>query len=247
MPAKKDTSPTFPDKAVPDLSPLDQLAPLVKDNRASPAAGLKPLPSPSLPMRQPQAIVPSGDPLDDLTPLDNLKPLDEEISPFHSGLTPLGPDALGSAGDDLYAVMPAASPASFQQRHTGSSQMVVMLPAIFQMLSTLPTVIYILIQGAVTLMLLIALVQRELPTGAKGNELAFLVPVGTLFALLLWFCAVLFIIKGSIDLMNRQSYISAVCASLMSLLFCTCGIGFPFGLWALIVLCFDDVRRSFRS
>jgi hypothetical protein len=125
--------------------------------------------------------------------------------------------------------------------------MVVMLPAIFQMLSTLPTVIYILFQGCVIALGLFTFFQRELPPGATVKESAVLIMVGWIFGLLLWFGAVLFIIKGSIDMMNRQSYASAMCAALMSLLFCTCGVGFPFGLWSLIVLCLDDVRRSFRG
>ncbi len=59
------------------------------------------------------------------------------------------------------------------------------------------------------------------------------------------------IIFGGIQMLNRRTYGLAMAASILAMLPCLtclgcCGVGEGIGIWALVVLSQDDVKRSFR-
>lgn len=216
-----------------ELTPLgpSELTPLVPLGPAD-LTPLTPLGS-----SQPNGLTP-------LVPLVPLMPLD--------GLTPLTPlasnpfaGAGGSGPINPYA-SPAAAPQAFH-RPGEVAPLVTMLPAIFLMVSTVPTFIYLFIQGIGSLLMLVQVLSRSSNGPAAPTELLVGAAIARLLFCLAWFCVVLLIVKGSFDLLNRQSYGWALTAAILSMLCCTLGIGFPFGLWALVVLCLPDVRRAFRT
>jgi hypothetical protein len=229
--------------------------------RSTEIAGLDSL-APRAPRPEPSGLAPWPD-SGGLTPLPDssgLMPLPDSggLTPLPSenaGLTPLGADAtgltpLGGGGldfPDAYPIAAMAGPALAAApagRTDSDLRMMVLLPAIFQMLSTLPAILYILVLIGGNLLGLFSLAQA---TAGASTRIGLIVGVviNIVFSFV-WLACLLFVIKGSLDLMHRRSYLSALVASILNLLFCTCGIGFPFGLWSLIVLCFSDVRQSFH-
>ncbi len=58
------------------------------------------------------------------------------------------------------------------------------------------------------------------------------------------------VILGAIKMKNLQSYGFAMAASIIAMIPCIspcCFLGLPFGIWALVVLCDDQVKAAFRG
>ncbi len=58
------------------------------------------------------------------------------------------------------------------------------------------------------------------------------------------------VILGAIKMKNLQSYGFAMTASIIAMIPCIspcCLLGLPFGIWALVVLCDDQVKAAFRG
>jgi hypothetical protein len=76
-------------------------------------------------------------------------------------------------------------------------------------------------------------------------------PVVTVIVSLVMIAVAGLIIFGGIQMLKQRSYGLAMAASILTMLPCItclgcCGVGEGIGIWALIVLMQDDVKRSFR-
>src|SRR5439155_12604576 len=83
--------------------------------------------------------------------------------------------------------------------------------------------------------------------GPKNPEEAGpLILVGVAVDLVCIICAVI-VIAGAIKLKNASSYGLGLTAAIIAMLPCSgcCLLGLPFGIWALVVMHRDEVRRAF--
>lgn len=72
--------------------------------------------------------------------------------------------------------------------------------------------------------------------------------VGLIFSVI-WLLMGVVVIYGAIKMKALQSYGLAFAAAVLAALPCTspcCFIGLPIGIWAIVVLLNEDVKRSFR-
>jgi hypothetical protein len=64
------------------------------------------------------------------------------------------------------------------------------------------------------------------------------------------FCVSCLVIFGAIRMKRRESYGIALTTAILSVIPCPsscCGLGVPFGIWAIIVLCNSNVKAAFKS
>jgi hypothetical protein len=72
--------------------------------------------------------------------------------------------------------------------------------------------------------------------------------VGLIFSIV-WLLMGAVVIFGALKMKSLQSYGMAFAAAVLAALPCTspcCFIGLPIGIWAIVVLLNEDVKRSFR-
>jgi LSD1 subclass zinc finger protein len=72
--------------------------------------------------------------------------------------------------------------------------------------------------------------------------------LGQIAAVVLAFCWAGIVLSGAIQMKNKRSYGYAVTAAVVAMLPCNlaCLGGLPIGIWALVVLCRQDVKDEFR-
>lgn len=188
-------------------------------------------------------LAPIGnDPFADLTPLSSL--------PSLTDLTPLPTSSLppaGSFGPNPYQSPQGMAPAP--RPKPGGDPAVILIPAICQLVAVLPFLglnIFIIV-SMVTVLMGLSEISNDPRVNPQGVQTA------TAWVLFYLLCAVValicqgWIIVGSIKMMMRRDYSNAQAAAWMSVIPCFGCFGIPFGIWSLIVLNQDHVRRSFRE
>ncbi len=73
---------------------------------------------------------------------------------------------------------------------------------------------------------------------------------GSLVMSLLTIAITVVVLVGSLKMMKAESWGLAVTASILAMIPCfgpCCGLTLPFGIWALVVLMNDEVKRTFQA
>ncbi len=258
----------------PGLAPLDDAPGLVPLDDAPALTPLDDAPG-LVPVDESPALIPLDNgpgltPLDDapgLEPMDTaagLTPLEDDplanaasfegsaaASPMPAGAStsPFG-DGFGSpaAPPGAMAANPYQSPALAPSGYAGGqsrpfNQTIVVAPAIAMLVVLgincvvmIPYLIFYAI-GAIGLA----------KTEQAGDEAAFIgFMIGSIIGVLIFVVVYVFMLFGAWKMMKLETYWMALTTAILMLFPCTfCWIGLPFGIWALIVLCFQDVRRAF--
>lgn len=90
---------------------------------------------------------------------------------------------------------------------------------------------------------------REAAADANGDN-AYIVGyyVGAIAVPVVFAIWSIVLVGGGRAMMRRSSYSAALTAAIVAMLPCNFGClgGLPIGIWALVVLCMEDVRREFR-
>jgi len=247
----------------PGLMPVDESPGLMPVDESPALTPLDDVPS-LTPLEEPPSLEPLGD-ATGLVPLEQqptLTPIADDplasaaahqgntgaMSPSSSGLepNPFGDD-FGSPGG--MAVDPYQSPTLAPAGHTVAparpfNEAIVVAPAIAMMvvlgINCLVTIPYVIFNAAA-----VANVARM---GQGGGEEAI---VAGYFVARIAVCIVLMAIYGIMmfgawKMLKMQSYGLAMTTAVLMMMPCTfCWIGLPFGIWALVVLCLQDVRQAF--
>lgn len=89
-------------------------------------------------------------------------------------------------------------------------------------------------------------VMRQFMEGMNNSN-----PIVTAIVSLVMIAVGVLILVGGIQMLKQRSYGLAMAASILTMLPCItclgcCGVGEGIGIWAIVVLMQDDVKRSFR-
>lgn len=124
-----------------------------------------------------------------------------------------------------------------------------MIPAILQLIGTVPLVLLTVWQvgfDVLRILLLFVVVQAEAgELNDRGIAAVGLFAIRIVFGVG-WIIAQAMIIMGSVKQIQQRDYDACLRAAWLSAVFCFTPCAFPFGIWSLIVLYQDSVRRSFR-
>jgi hypothetical protein len=191
-----------------------------------------------------------------LTPLGpaagGLVPVDDGFG----GLAPLGSDPWGdlttlpALSDGAFGGVPLPAPAAASTRRrparrsgpleAGSA--VIVVPAVAMLVVGSFSLLGVLFYAV--RILLVPNAVAELTSRAEYAGSAYV--MGMVAGFVVSIAIEGLIIMGSLSMIRSQSYGLALTAAILCILPCTaCWMGFPFGVWALIVLCLGSVRRTF--
>jgi hypothetical protein len=248
----------------PGFAPLQPLAPLTALAPLTPLTPIGNDPLGNLPLGHAAAgnffggAAPVPDPYGGLTPLGpppgadpygGLMPLGAPQANDPFGASPYGvppPSAFGGASSGR--ALPPAPISSYQAPAATYSDpgTALILPAIFQLIATAPVALatmwytLLIIYGMFTAFSLAA----EL--GIKIRETAILYGVMRIIIGVIVSIAQLVVIFGSIKQLQRREFDQVMTANWLSVIVPILPFSFPFGIWSLILLHQDAVRRSFR-
>ena len=240
-----------------NLTPLESLTPL---GGLTPLVGLTPLTPAPAPSMNPFAAHPGGVP--GLTPLGPAPPNPFAAAPYGAPPSPYGAGGaspLGGAASNLFDDLPAMAPLNPyaattlppapsndmsrpRPRRGGQvSDATVMIPAILQALAALPMLFLQLVRILFSIVILSSNNPQLQNVGALGVG-----PIGEILMGVVLLALVGTIVWGSVEMARWNNYSLAFTAAVLSTIGCSC-LGFPFGIWSLVVLSQQDVKRQFSS
>lgn len=229
----------------PTLTPLEEIPSLEPQEGSTGLAPLEPQP----------ALTPLAD-----DPLASAAAYQTSAAPMSPSADGLGPnpfgDNLGPASAPAgMAVNPYQSPTVAAPQGFGArpaprpfNEAIVVAPAIAMMvvagLNCLVTIPYLIFKTVEALAMGRAM-QGEAETFVSEVAFGSVVVSVILCVVVLAIYVLMFI--GGWKMMKMRSYGFAITAAILMMLPCTfCWSGLPFGIWALVVLCLQDVRQTFR-
>jgi phage FluMu protein Com len=257
------------------LAPLPEAKPEPKP-QSRPAARSKPAPKTDDDDGR-ELRLQSNVPLAPLTPLDSgsgnamsgLAPLNNDL---FGGTDPLATANAGLAGGDLFGGAPlggdpfggsnnafgspaatSLAPATYSSpSHAPANvpgkpdSIFIVLPAIFQLLAILPFFLgngFMVVSTAILLLFAMLSPTNNPDAAAKGIGLILAYEAVQIIGL----AAQFWIVLGSVQMMLLRKYDNATSAAWLSCFPCIGFLGFPFGIWSLIVLQTPKFQRMFRD
>lgn len=170
--------------------------------------------------------------------LNALQPLEVLAANAFQPLAPL-PGALGSM------VQPGPSLG-------GPSPASINIPALLQIVCLAPWMLFELYRAVLMLFSSLAVLGRSPPPGTLSGGSQGLPPGLIVVGIIVGLAVTLFlltfqflIILGSVRQLQRRSYFMSHVAAWLSLIPCFSPMGFPFGIWSLVMLFKNDVKRTF--
>lgn len=204
-----------------------------------------PIPNPYAQPTQP--VQPASD---DLTPLgDGLTSSDDlfgdlSSDPLAFPASPLAAPLGGAVVHNPYATPTAAASPAYGASGQNAAKGKVMAPAIALIVSSGLSVVVFVVYGIVQLAIGAATPPPGMDeAGAAGYRFGFV--CGIFLPVVINGIG----LAGSIAMLRMQSYASAMTAAILAIVPCSalCLIGsMPIGIWALVVLLSDDVKRAFK-
>ena len=232
----------------PGLTPIDEMPTLMP---LDDAPGLTPLEeAPGLqPLDNSAGLVPfEGDPLASAASFEGSAAATSPL-PAGAGTSPFGGNfgspatPPGAMAANPYQSPALAPPGYAVGQSRPFNQTIVVAPAVAMMVVVGINCVVMIPYLIVYAIGAIGLAKAE----QAGDEAAFIgFVVGSIIVVLIFVVVYVFMLFGAWKMMKLESYWMALTTAILMLFPCTfCWIGLPFGIWALIVLCFQDVRQAF--